>query len=70
MYKDEPFSEDEREHIKLVIQSHVYGYIGILLEGRERFEEESLTGLRQNQSCDGSTLAGTFHLNILYSLFV
>ncbi|KAK6116206.1 hypothetical protein DH2020_050052 [Rehmannia glutinosa] len=57
LYKDTPFSEDECEHIKLVIQSHVYSYIGILLEGRERFEEESLNELRQNQSCDGSTLA-------------
>ncbi|KAL7141289.1 hypothetical protein ABFS83_08G043500 [Erythranthe nasuta] len=57
LYKDTPFSEDEREHIKLVIQSHVYTYIGILLEGRERFEEESLTVSRQSQ-CDVSTLAG------------
>ncbi|XP_042024325.1 extra-large guanine nucleotide-binding protein 1-like [Salvia splendens] len=53
LYKDLPFSEDEREHITLVIQSHVYNYIGILLEGRERFEEESLHELRQHQSCDG-----------------
>ncbi|KAL8476055.1 hypothetical protein ACS0TY_028648 [Phlomoides rotata] len=59
LYKDIPFSEDEREHIKSVIQSHVYSYIGILLEGRERFEEESLNVLRQNQSCGGaSTLLG------------
>ncbi|XP_042020677.1 extra-large guanine nucleotide-binding protein 1-like [Salvia splendens] len=53
LYKDIPFSEDEREHITLVIQSHVYNYIGILLEGRERFEEESLHEVRQHQSCDG-----------------
>ncbi|XP_057770005.1 extra-large guanine nucleotide-binding protein 1 isoform X2 [Salvia miltiorrhiza] len=53
LYKDIPFSEDEREQITLVIQSHVYNYIGILLEGRERFEEESLNEMRQNQSCDG-----------------
>ncbi|GFP94181.1 extra-large guanine nucleotide-binding protein 1 [Phtheirospermum japonicum] len=61
LYKDAPFSVDEREHIKLVIQSHVYSYIGTLLEGREHFEEESLNELRQKQSCDGSssTLAGT-----------
>lgn len=58
LYKDIPFSEDEREHIKSVIQSHVYNYIGILLEGRERFEEESLIELRQKQSCDDTTLAG------------
>ncbi|KAL3649393.1 Extra-large guanine nucleotide-binding protein 1 [Castilleja foliolosa] len=60
LYKDAPFSEDEREHIKLVIQSHVYSYIGTLLEGRERFEEESLNELGQKQSFDDSisTLAG------------
>ncbi|KAG8384488.1 hypothetical protein BUALT_Bualt04G0122900 [Buddleja alternifolia] len=71
LYKDVPFSEDEREHIKSVIQSHVYSYIGILLEGRERFEEEILNGLRQNQSCDGPTLAGNVNANgeeTLYSI--
>ncbi|GFQ00631.1 extra-large guanine nucleotide-binding protein 1 [Phtheirospermum japonicum] len=34
------FKQDERERIKLVIQSHVYSYIGTLLEGRERFEKK------------------------------
>lgn len=58
LYKDTPFSEEEREQIKSVIQSHVYSYIGILFEGRERFEEESLNQLRPNQACDGSTPAG------------
>ncbi|CAL5326299.1 unnamed protein product [Camellia sinensis] len=52
LYKDVPFSEDERENIKLVIQSNVYGYLGILLEGRERFEDASLNEMRKNQSCD------------------
>ncbi|KAK4488348.1 hypothetical protein RD792_004106 [Penstemon davidsonii] len=71
LYKDIPFSEDERERIKLVIQSNVYNYIGILLEGRERFEEESLNDLRKNQSCDGSTLEGHIDSNdekTLYSI--
>ncbi|GER30825.1 guanine nucleotide-binding protein alpha-2subunit [Striga asiatica] len=58
LYKDAPFSEDEREHIKLVIQSHLYSYIGILLEARERFEEESLQTLRQNRSSDSSNSVG------------
>ncbi|XP_074347989.1 extra-large guanine nucleotide-binding protein 1-like [Apium graveolens] len=41
-----PFSEDERQEIKSVIQSKLYYYIGILLEDRERFEEESLNKMR------------------------
>ncbi|KAM2546461.1 hypothetical protein TB1_017880 [Malus domestica] len=50
LYKAVPFLEDERENIKCKIQSNVYGYLGILLEGRERFEEECLDGMRKKCS--------------------
>ncbi|KAK8652976.1 hypothetical protein V6N13_126997 [Hibiscus sabdariffa] len=52
LYKDVPFSEDERESIKLTIQTNVYGYLGMLLEGRERFEEESLAEMWKRGSKD------------------
>ncbi|CAL1380449.1 unnamed protein product [Linum trigynum] len=49
LYKPIPFTEDERENIKLTIQSNVYGYLGILLEGRDRFEEESSSEAKKEQ---------------------
>ncbi|XP_076933513.1 extra-large guanine nucleotide-binding protein 1-like [Bidens hawaiensis] len=45
LYKEIPFTDEERESIKFIIQSNVYGYLGILLEGRERFEDETLNEL-------------------------
>ncbi|KAJ9540653.1 hypothetical protein OSB04_027159 [Centaurea solstitialis] len=50
LYKEVPFTEEERENIKFIIQSNVYGYLGILLEGRERFEDEDLNEMKKNQS--------------------
>ncbi|CAN1190960.1 Extra-large guanine nucleotide-binding protein 1 [Linum perenne] len=55
LYQPTPFTEDERENIKLTIQSNVYGYLGILLEGRDRFEEESSAEARSKDQLSNQT---------------
>jgi len=66
LYKPVPFTEDERENIKLTIQSNVYGYLGILLEGRDRFEEENLAAMKNERSTDETEAIGMLSLSILF----
>ncbi|KAG7976116.1 hypothetical protein I3843_06G132600 [Carya illinoinensis] len=44
---DVPYSEDERQAIKLVIQRNLFMYLGMVLVGRELFEEQSLLEKRK-----------------------
>ncbi|XP_059434767.1 extra-large guanine nucleotide-binding protein 1-like isoform X1 [Corylus avellana] len=56
---DVPFSEDERQDIKFVIQRNLYTYLGILLEGREQFEKQSLLERRKRRVIDKSGPSAT-----------
>ncbi|KAM5556388.1 extra-large guanine nucleotide-binding protein 1 [Rosa sericea] len=58
LYRAIPFSVDERESIKSTIQRNIYGYLGILLEVRERFEEECLAEMRRHCSSSRAVSSG------------
>ncbi|KAI9123461.1 hypothetical protein K1719_004761 [Acacia pycnantha] len=55
LHYDVPFSYNELQNIKLVIQSNLYTFLGILLEGCEKFHEESLLQSRKRRMVNDST---------------
>lgn len=63
-----PFSEDEREEIKSLIQRNLYFYISILLEGLIKFEEEYSIQIGNKLVDQPSTSAAGDSIENIYSL--
>lgn len=63
------FTHEELESIKLMIQSSMFKYLGILLEGREHFEEEALAVSNNPSSEDVDTQQGIRTTNTCFTNF-
>lgn len=55
-------SEDEKQNTKIIIQRNLYRCIGILLEGRQRLEEDHVIEIRRQ-----SELAGCSGMHVVVS---
>lgn len=62
------FTPEELQNIKHMIQSNLYKYLSILLEGREQFEEESLMESTTVLDAEESAPGNKFNYSLLLPL--